>query len=368
MTWQAALYKKFLTRFSVDQYLITPNGIEPAGRQDYKAPWIISRALCRFIHADFSHVPKKQRPAALALHVERMSPFKKTGYAVGWHDAQAQIWLWNAETIDTILASAPNEHRADEARHMVPELAYWQRETNNGLNLFQATQGFDLQYWKDNVLRASQWFAEPPDAEQIRRFARAQSLPVVDIALEPRQPRLRAELNPEFERSWLQQVESGKVGLFWAAVMVSVLVASLQLNRIAQWYWTGTEVEQEIAQFKSSSEALLQARSDARRLRDEAETIAELMRYPSSLATAELVRSRLQTIHRFELISWERNFDQIELTVKGPLDNSLALVQALEIDGIENVKVTVNTGEQQHRISMRLSGFRAGVANVGGSQ
>ena len=156
----------------------TRNGSEPLGFKSTHAHWIVGRDLCLYRQEDFAAIPKNRREAAVALRIPVWSPFEHTGHHCVWSGSTAMVWFWDQDAVDihpadlglpeTETASADPASQTSRVR-VLPESVFQPRH-GTGLRLQACANGYDLQYWHDDILKDSLWLPQPPDAARIQGF------------------------------------------------------------------------------------------------------------------------------------------------------------------------------------------------------
>ena len=160
-----------------------PNAIQTrtgSGALDFKsvhAHWIVGRDLCLFRAEDFGTIPKNRRDAAVALKIPVWSPFQRTGHHCIWVDSTAMVWFWDADAVvvhAAILDLPDTDPQRDPSGptarvRILPETVFQPRGAD-GLRVQECHNGFDLQYWRDEILLDSLWHPEPPDHNRIDAF------------------------------------------------------------------------------------------------------------------------------------------------------------------------------------------------------
>lgn len=363
MTWQTALQQRLITRFSVEQRLLANGQVSLTGRREFAPRLLIGRDQCQYLCLNLEKVPRAKRQQALKLQIDTYTPWANTGFVCSWQAGFAQVWLWDADQLHQQLQEVAEQLPSARWKNpqLLAEVVYWSKPEDSGLHLFKASHGYDLQHWQDGVLKASQWFANVPGAQQIQRFARSQGLAGVP-ELAAAEPRLLAQpwagvAEPVWTQ-WLEQRGPIALGL----IAASLLVASLQVNAIARWWWVERSIQEETRTLEESANTLLSARSQARQARLELQDLQQLFLMPDPLTTQWQIYQRLPAGQNLTLVSWERNMNNVNLVVNGEITDTLSLVRALDRDGITDVRVEPQRVSNQYRIQLRLQQDAAGRA------
>ncbi|MYF28411.1 MAG: hypothetical protein F4029_02255 [Gammaproteobacteria bacterium] len=156
----------------------TRHGSEPLDVKSLHAHWIIGRDLCLYRAEDFAAIPRNRRDAAVALRIPVWSPFERTGHHCVWSGSTAMVWFWDQDAVaihpphlglpETETPTADPAGPTPRIR-ILPESVFQPRH-GTGLHLQTCANGFDLQYWHDDVLKDSLWLPQPPDAARIQAF------------------------------------------------------------------------------------------------------------------------------------------------------------------------------------------------------
>lgn len=263
----------------------------------------------------------------------------------------AQVWVWDNAFINQQLSNLGPE--LSGALH-ISEVVYWEPPAQDGIYLFSAQKGFDLQYWKAGILQASQWFEVYPFHENIRSFCRGQSVIIDPSELASSSPILRQEPWQGVQVSLVDNLLEHRSRWLTFLVAASVFLLTLQATSLIKVYWGIHSLEQQVADMETATTELLAARSQARNNALELQNLSQIMDVPDSLWVQQLVMTRLPSIENRKLVNWERNVNQISLTLKGRIADTLSVVKALEQQGITNVKVEPLPDGDRYKITMTL--------------
>ena len=156
----------------------TRNGSQPLDVKSAHAHWIVGRDLCLYRAEDFAAIPKNRRDAAVALRIPVWSPFQRTGHHCVWSGSTAMVWFWDQDAIDIQPANlglpetetVSQDPTAPGSRvRILPESVFQPRHTT-GLHIQECAHGFDLQYWRDDILKDSIWLPAAPDTYRVQTF------------------------------------------------------------------------------------------------------------------------------------------------------------------------------------------------------
>lgn len=170
----------------------TRNGSAPLTVKSVHAHWIVGRDLCLYRVEDFAAIPRNRREAAVALRLPVWSPFQRTGHHCVWSGSTAMVWFWDQDAVDihapdlgrpeTETATADPASQTSRIR-ILPESVFQPRH-GTGLHLQACANGYDLQYWHDDILKDSLWLPQPPDAARVQAFL-GQAAILADDATSP---------------------------------------------------------------------------------------------------------------------------------------------------------------------------------------
>jgi hypothetical protein len=356
MIWLKALQSRLITHFFIEQWHLTACALSSTSRRYFFPSLVLGRDHTQYLCIDLEHVPKPNRTSALKHQVELKSQWKSIGYCVCWVGGIAQVWCWDSELLASQLGNlVNNDHQFQKASYL-SEVVYWRKPESDGAILFQVSDGFDLQYWRGGVLRASQWMPVKPTDLQISRFFRAQGLAIPWEPLEP--------ILPEpMEDAWAGLVVPGvaqwyehRYAALFGLVACSIVIATLQITSIISWSVSANNWRKQTEELEKTASDLINARTEARTTRVEILQLHELFNIPDALTMQFKVYQRLPVNEGLALQTWERNFDQVTLLIKGKIPDTLSMVQALQRDGIVDVTVEPQSSGK-YKIQLKLDGY-----------
>lgn len=358
MIWLKALQKRLIIRFSVNQRLISAEQTQSLSRLSFIPQILVGRDYCQYACISLANVPRAKREQALKHQIDALSIWPHTTYSVAWHEGDAQVWLWDKETINQLLGdSSLTELGGLYKPTFLSEVLYWVKPAESGLHLFKSHHGYDLQYWQAGLLRASQWYLQEPGEQQIQRFSRSQGLGLASAKLVVEEPLHATEPWPGVVVSLWEHFFERRSQILIGMAALSILVASLQLTAVARWYWEEHKLEQQTSTLAQSANALLTARSEARAARMEISKLEQLLVVPDPLGIQQKIYQHLPANIKLKLLTWERNIDQVDMTVQGEIPDTLSMVHAFEQDGMKNVRVEPTPEANKYRIRLKLDGF-----------
>lgn len=357
MNWLKAQRMRLITRFSTKRKLIYSDQFLELDSQSFQSQVYVGRDHCRFIGINLEHVPKNKREQALKHQVNSQSMWDDTDYCVSWRSGFAQVWFWNAEAIESIV----QKHRKGfafaqiQGPSFLSEIVLWKKPERDGVVLLKCSNGYDLQNWQEGVLQSSQWYASQPGPQQVNRFFRSQGLICPPAPLEVITPLYLETPWPGVAKPIWSHWFERKQTIALALVVVFSLVASLQITSIVRWSIIDRDIQQQILSLEGSANELLEARSQARKNRLKLADIKGLFVMPDTLTTQLQVYRRIPASLNLRLKKWERNIEQIEMTVEGEIVDTLSLVRALDGEGFTDVNVTRSRIKGQYNIKLKAT-------------
>lgn len=356
MTLLKAMRTRLTTHFFTEHRFISSGSICLLAKLSFRPQIIVGRDHCQYVCIKLSHIPKAKRENALRHQVELIANWVNTDYSVAWQDGVAQVWMWDRDELSLLVDESNGLVKAIlQKPQLIAEVAYWEKPKSSGLYLFEAKNGFDLQFWCDGVLDASRWFFQLPSLMQVQRFERSIGLsPSVSLPEETIKPSLRGEpwagINTNVLNNWVEHSNQiVRFGLF-----ALLLIASFQISSIARWYWVNQEFLSAIKKVETSADKLLSARGEARRTAVEIHEIVSLFEMPDPLSSQLEIYQRLPAGLNLKLLAWERNIDKVEMQIEGRISNTLSLVRAFDHDGITDVRVEPLREPNQYLIRLRI--------------
>ena len=319
----AALRRRFSNHVNVVQ---TAAGVERLSGKSLHANWIVGRGLCLYRCEDFSNVPRNRRRAAMELRIPVWSPFEHTGHHCVWSGGTAMVWLWNA---DAVARANGGPGAQPEAQREVPETLFLPRQAD-GTFVQACRHGFDLQHWRDGVLRDSFWSAEEPTRAVLDDFmlAHGESAAEVDVAaaLEP----LAADpwATPVNPVDWLAANEKTLVA---TAAFVLLLAAVWFEARIWHAYWEADAAAAELTRLETELGPLLAERAEFLRLRQLNEGLAAYLAEPSQAFLMSVVDGAIPNADA-AFVQWSYQQRELTVVVEDPDLDPIAYIESLEAE------------------------------------
>lgn len=315
---------------------------------------VLARALCRFRWIDFAHLPASEQLGFVRVQLSAWQPFAQTDWALVLAPQGAMVWAWDGAAW---LQRCQDAGLTVQRAQVLPEPLLYappQAPLPDGPDasatapsaplcvLLRCHEGWEAQCWRQGSLRASHWWAQPPQEAAWQNFLRgAGAAPQALPAPEQLPP------TPRLERPWGQlrmgrALQDGAL-LQWQVVLAAVLLPMLWISGyewLALWQTQAQAQSLELQQEQLRQEAgpLLQARE--RVLADQAvlaQVLAQVDR-PTPLQVLTHVQQRLASDARLagtivRELHWSQE-GQLRLALQVPAAAArVAYVQALEGGG-----------------------------------
>ncbi|TKS52808.1 hypothetical protein E4582_11245 [Luteimonas yindakuii] len=217
--------------------------------------WVVPRARCQYHRAEFSGLTPRRRQAAAALAARQHETAPTARSQVAWSGAVAHIWVWSENADEAAPPGAEFAWTPESLLRPAPAL--------DGVRLLRLVDGFEGQYWRDGVLRASRWWGEPPRADAWGRFLRGCGLPAgTDVAV-PEDPGWARQ--PWASRGWRLPASPARLErIAWQGVFgLLVLLAGWQLAAALTWAVARERLDSSLASLRAQATPLLEARERA---------------------------------------------------------------------------------------------------------
>lgn len=277
---------------------------------------IVPRAACTYHRLPLPGV-NRNRAAALALAVQRVSPQSTALHASVWQGDVAHVWVLDeCASADVGVAEA-----------LVAESSLIAPLTGaDGARLVGLARGAEGQVWRGGELVASRWWPAAPDGPAWGRFLRAASLPV-DYrvpAIEPAVLQREPWGTPAGALPWAPaQLEAG----FWRVVALCVgFGVGTPLLAGLLWQAATFQMARDLDAVRAASAPLIEARERAERYRGRAEALLVLTSGPRDYLLLADLRERLPDGDR--LTGWLRDGDRLRAEVIAASRDPRVYVQA----------------------------------------
>lgn len=316
---------------------------------------MLNRGLCVYKSLNLTGVAKKDRSAALAIHLRQMSPFAHPGHFITFHGDIAQIWLWDAVV----------QRRASRSLHAlgaspIPESLLQKKPPGDGLFLRTCLSGYELQYWQNDALIHSKWWPHRPSEEEIHLFATASD----SIENEAK----HFVPGPWLDKPWGSALRIGTPNLtrFEHFIVPALLcittffimhyaIQGLLLRRQIQ------KIEQEQQALERSIQPVLEARAAMAEDTAAIEAITALTPAPP-LTTVFAEAVRLLQPNRLEMVGWQYQYPTLLLHLRGPRPSEPSLlVKSFETNALFSaVSFAEDPGNKTLTLTMTLNQLEEG--------
>ena len=377
--------------------------------------WIVGRDLCMYRREDFANVPRSKRRSALALKLPVWSPFERTGHYCVWSGSSAMVWFWDEDQVGagsdasevpdapavppfgtsvpaappsgTSVPGAPPSGASEPAAppsgtpepaappsgtpepgappsgapvpaatglRVLPETVFQPRKPD-GLHLQRCREGFELQYWRSDLLADAFWFPDRPDRRKLRWFidrqAGAQALQSSKLGV------AGGELSPDPWRVPLapgEWLEANERVLVATCLLVLALAVAWQEARFWKIRHLAESAATELARMQDRLDPLLAARSELVRLHRTNRTLSAILREPSQARLMGLVDRAIPSAQaRFR--EWHYQQRELKVIVEDPDLDPIAYVRALEAEPFfDQVRAEPVRGDDRIEITLRV--------------
>lgn len=240
------------------------------------------------------------------------------------------VWCWDAEQLHHIFGDKKYEPR------IIPETLLYPK-IDNGLRLLQVTDGYEIQYWKDNCLKYSHSCRQYPNTAEWLSFQRESAIPLEMQGSLPENA-LQIEWG---NRPWLKDVgETGSLPRGMQIENLSVILTATVLTGFTAWLAAQTMLfTQEITTRKERLNSLEQTLRPVREARQNAiealirsEEISRLDPYPDQFLILSKLAEMLPEKTGAYIREWEYQTGKLKLTLS--VTNASAQLQEF-IDALQ---------------------------------
>ncbi len=304
---------------------------------------------------DFGNVPRRRRRAALELKLPVWSPFPRTGYHCVWSDTAAMVWFWDEDEV--LPAAGPEDFAAvvpdspavaAGSLRVRPETVFYPRKSD-GVHLQPCQHGFELQYWRGEVLEDSFWLPQRPDCQRIEWFLDRHGLqrPAAELAESASEIAAQPWSSPLTAPEWLAAHE-------WRLVASALVILALAVIWQETRYWKALALNDAItsehARLRDELGPVLETRDELLRLRRRGGRLAEILSQPSQAYLMGLVDQALPDA-RAQLHQWRYQQGELRMIVEAADLDPIAYVKALEA---YFERVAVGASQRSDRIEITL--------------
>lgn len=203
----------------------------------------------------------RQQLDALALQIERQSPFGETGHHFHLGTNFISLWLWD----ESVARAAAEATGVDlDGMRVVPETALLPRG-GTGARLVATVNGVEGQSWSHGDLAASRWWPTVPDERSWVLFQRGAALPPDQITATIPTPLRLGWL----DRPWTRMPSHGARALAETDMRLVAAVAAVLIVMVYGYLgaaWLRLTLDTRSARAESA-EVLRQLRRSSRRAR-----------------------------------------------------------------------------------------------------
>lgn len=222
-------------------------------------------------------------------------------------------WCWDAEQLQHILGDKKHEP------NVIPETLLYPKH-NDGLRLLQVSDGYEIQYWKDNCLKYSHICRQYPSAAEWLSFQRESAIP-----LEMQAPLPESALQIEWEkRVWLKNL--GDTGILPRGAMVeniSTILAITLFTGVTAWLTTQSALttqeiktrEERLKSLEQTLRPLRDARQNAMESLMRSTEISRLAPYPDQFLILSKLAELLPENTGAYIREWEYQTGKLKLTL-----------------------------------------------------
>ena len=316
----------------------TAAGARPLAFRSSASNWIVGRGLCMYRREDFTAVPRGRRRAALEFKLPVWSPFEHTGYHAVWRGGVAMVWFWDSDKIASGRAESatllPTNRDPSRSRlRIMPETVFYPRKPD-GLHLQPCVEGFELQYWRANVLADAFWFPERPQASQLSWFVARQEGDggAPSLAIDDTTPTAGEPMAPEpwsvsaDPREWL----AANQRLLAAACLVPLVVVLLwQEARYWKTRHLGEAAGRGLDSLQVQLTPIFEARKELLDLRRTNLALLDALREPSQARLMDAVGRAIPSPEA-EFREWRYQRGELTVLIEDRKPDPIAYIRSLE--------------------------------------
>ena len=354
------LLRLFYARPNVIQ---TRNGVARLPVKSLHAHWIVGRDLCMYRREDFAKVPRNRRRSALALKLPVWSPFERTGHHCVWSGSSAMVWFWDEDTVGAGGGTPGSRRRKagasrEKRTRVLPETVFLARKPD-GVHLQACREGFELQYWRADVLMDAFWFPQRPDERRLGWFLGRQGSEAHAARRESMPEASGAEVAPgpwSSTRTPGEWFEAHEGALVATCLLVLSLAVVWQETRFWKIHHLKEGVAGELARMQDRLDPLLAARNELLRLRRTNRTLSGILSGPSQARLMGLVDRAIPSAAA-QFREWRYQQRELRVIVEDPDPDPIAYVRSLEAVPIfDQVRAEPARGDDRLEITLRVRG------------
>ena len=272
--------------------------------------------------------------------------------SVVWSDDVAMVWLWDAD--QAVVDAAWLGESADSIR-AVPETVFYPRKAD-GIHVQACQEGFELQYWQENVLANSFWVAEEPDQARADWFATSRghaSGSAGEVEATPAHLAEEPWASPVTALEWLIANERRLVA---TGLALFALAAVWQEARIWNAHWRNGAAEATLAAMQEDLGPVLNERNEYLRLRAGNAALARILAEPSQAAVMLQVHGGIPNPDA-DFQEWRYQQGDLKVVLSDPNADPVAYVRQLEAQSLLS-DVAPGPSRRQGRVEFNM---RAGT-------
>ena len=236
-----------------------------------------------------------------------------------------------------------------------PETVFHARKPD-GLHLQACREGFELQYWRSDVLADTFWFPDRPDERNLRWFLDRQG---ADAHAAPLSAPVAAgaELTPEpwpvslTPGEWLEANERTLVATCFLTLLLAVVWQEARFWKI---HHLKDAAAAELTRMQDELDPLLEARNELLRLRRTNRGLSKSLREPSQARLMGLVDRAIPSAQaRFR--EWRYQQRELTVVVEDPDLDPITYVRSLEAEPLfDQVRAEPARGDNRIKITLRV--------------
>ncbi|MEK7990614.1 MAG: hypothetical protein VSS52_006375 [Thiotrichaceae bacterium] len=331
--------------------------IEPQANTG-KREWIIARSLCFYRLFDLTTIPAARRSEALKLKIRQWTPLSHYANYIVWQGAIAQVWIW-----DSAIQTEQQQELKIKSAYAIPETLL-HAKLQDGIQLIQCIEGVEAQYWQDDILKHSRWWATEPNLKQWSGFQRICSLAIDSDIPQPMDSPL---LNKPwaYHRTSINTMALQQESL-WILLGLAIFVVTLAWFsvKIIKWQQAITLIEQKIEALNNDATPILTAKTKAMQGKQAADKLIKLNPYPHQLDLMGQVIEALPS-ETVTLVAWRYELGKLSFTVEGDSLDPRKYVKAYErMNLFEDVKTENTLKNNQLSILMQVKSTADNPSNA----
>lgn len=264
--------------------------------------FIVPRRCCLYRCFDLRAIPPQARRQTLQLKISQWSPWTSFKNTIIWQHGYAQVWCW------------PTDNNLPPKQKWLVETRLFPRGA--AAQLLACDQGYEGQYWQQDILKESHWWPSLPDQKAWCDFLRAAGLapqtePPLPITQKLAQPWGKSyALDPHVS---LLIVES----LLWQAMpLLLVTLLTWQGVQILLVKQETQEQRQQQEELSQKIEPILQLRNKMQEDQSYIVQVAKFWQGHRQLQLLNDIVSKLPDPTNMKIMNWEYLPEQLSFTVR----------------------------------------------------